>query len=167
MKLKHVKYLLAIGLISTIGTMNAQSKIKVKADVTNMSSTMKKFNVHVYEYGKLVKTLKNKSGKFSFTVPKDTEYMLEVVADNHYTRRIAFDSKGSSASPEETYKLDMNLLRKDFHEYMGEHEDLLDLPLAFIGRDANGSFIDKNQSHSVVLNDELKTKVQDILVSDL
>ena len=163
MNLKNLMLVLSTGII--MSTAFGQEKIKIEGNVENVTATLDKFTIKIIEKGEVIKIYEKKAGDFKIVVPKNKEVIVQFEAANHFTRRMAIDSRdifGEASS--KVYHLKLHLLRKDVHDYMEEHSDLLDLPFAYIARDRHGKFFDLNFKESETIRKELRKHVQDVLV---
>ena len=101
-----------------------------------------------------------KKNTFSYPIPMNSEVMLEFIAPDHYSKRIAFDSKLSSELKKvPRLDLKMNLVEKSPNDKCDDIQDLLDMPTAFITYSSKQEYYDKNLEYSKIIKKEIETQL--------
>lgn len=146
---------LIVGLISSANTQSPQ--VVIKGEVVNSTEKVKNYHVNVYQNGKIIESLDMNKNVFNYSIPNDSEVMLEIIADDHYTKRIAFDSKlGDDVKKVPRFDITMNLIEKSSTDNYSDFQDLLDMPSAFITYSNEREYFDKNLKYSKVIKKEIK-----------
>ncbi len=149
--------LLLVGFTSKPSTNNM---INIKGTISNSEEKLKESKIKVYEFGKLIKTIKSENGKFDFILNSNTELMLEFTSKGHHSKRIAFDTNVNPGTIPPLFKIKILLLDKDFVKNNENAQELLDLPVAFIKYDSKKQrYIDKNKEYSRLISQELENEL--------
>ena len=157
--MKKAVLLLAAVILSS-ALIAQKDQIVIKGEVVNSTSKVNDYTINVYEKGKVVSSMDLTKNTFSYTVPKDSEIMLEFVAAGHYTKRIAFDSKlDESLKKIPRLDLKMNLIEKAEGDHCESILDLLDMPTAFITYSNEKEYFDKNLRYSKVIKKEIEDQL--------
>lgn len=161
-----MKILLHLFLISTLtlgyaNLFQAQvAQIVIKGEVLNTTSKVKDYTINVYENGKMTNSMEMTKNTFNYAIPKNSEVMLEFIANGHYAKRIAFDTKlDEELKKVPRLDLRMNLVEKSENDNCAGIRDLLDLPTAFITYSAKREYYDKNLEYSKIIKKEIENQL--------
>jgi len=148
-------------ILGSLSSANAQSpQIVIKGEVVNSTDKVKNYHVNVYQNGKITESLDMSKNIFNYSIPTDSEVMLEIIADGHFAKRIAFDSKlGDDVKKVPRFDITMNLIEKSDNKNYSDIQDLLDMPSAFITYSNDREFFDKNLQYSKVIKKGIKDQL--------
>jgi hypothetical protein len=134
----------------------------------NFDKKLKVAELLVYNGGVLYEKFETSNGKFDIALPINNTFMFEFKVNNHYSKRIAFNTETECLVGDipELY-LTMKLIPKDIQYLAKEDLDLLDFPVAYIAFDcAKKEFFDINKSYSKILNNEIDQNSQKFLAGN-
>ena len=175
MKNLIVSFIIAVFvLISTVpvvcqGNMTDLSSLQltIKGEVVGLEGKLKTYELNVMEHGKMIYTYHAENGKFRYTVPYNSDVMIEIKAEGYYTKRIAVSSNSKARLGDgPVLSLQMSVLSKEKYPQLSAVEDMLDFPSAFVTYDRAGVHYDKNEAFSKVIHDEIVKLLPNINYSD-
>jgi len=142
-------------------------QLTIKGEVVGLEGKLKTYDLNVMEHGKIIYTYHVENGKFRYTVPYNSDVMIEVVADGYYSKRIAVSSNSKARIGDgPVLSLQMSVLSKKMYPQLAAVEDMLDFPSAFVTYDRAGVHYDKNEAFSKVINDEIVKLLPNVNYSD-
>jgi len=146
-------------LLSTgINANETVGSFTLKCDVKNKKNENLFASIRIIEKGELVNELTDTKGKFEFKLKDNTEYLIEFISEDHFTKRIAVNTKMKKPKKNlPSVELTMQLIRKDSPMLMKDDVDLLDFPVSYIAyNEKTKMFYDKNEDHTSVLNKTIR-----------
>ena len=134
----------------------AKNKLQVKGQIVNSLGRVSNVFIRLVEKNKTADTILVKSGRYDIYIPLETEILIEFIAENHYTKRIAFDTHVNGKKKLPFFDLKINLNEISLWNLSEENIDLMDFPVAYIRYNFKKKlFYDSNEKYSRIISKEL------------
>ncbi len=132
--------------------------LQIKGHIVNSIGRVPNVIIRVINLNTTIDTVKINHGRYDILIPLETEVLLEFIAQDHYTKRIAFDTHVNGKKKLPFFDLKINLHEKNLWNLSDENLDLMDFPVAFIKYDFKKKvFFDFNKKYSQIISKELST----------
>ena len=136
-------------------------RLHVKGKVFDSNGMVKNISIRIIHHDGFVDTVIAKNGKYNLSLELNHKILVEFESfdDNHFTKRIAFNTNVPESTKKIlTFDLTINLVEKELWKINEEDEDILDLPVAYLYYNSQkGIWIDRNQQYSRVINKKMKS----------
>ena len=136
-------------------------RLHVKGKVLDSNGMVKNISIRIIYYDGFVDTVIAKNGKYNLSLELNHKILVEFecLDENHYTKRIAFNTNVPESTKKIlTFDLNINLVEKELWKIKEEDEDILDLPVAYLYYNSQkGIWIDRNQQYSSVIHKKMKS----------
>jgi len=135
---------------------------KIKSDFYSSNEKMKNATLRITENGVTYKVIPTENGKIEFTLPRNSQFMLEFSSEGHFTKRIAINTElSSSINKVPMLMLTMVLIEKDIPYLLKEDLELFDFPLVYMAFNSTGKYYyDKNKYYSEIIINGLNEGVK-------
>ena len=138
-----------------------QQHLQVKGQILNSSGKVKKVLIRIIELEHKADTILINKGKYNIELNLNSEFLLEFIAEDHFIKRIAFNTEISKKKKIPYFDLKINLHEKYIWEISEDDKDLLDLPVAYIKYDSKKDlFYDYNKKYSKIIKKEISKLIK-------
>jgi len=136
---------------------NQDKTFRISSDFMNGTDKMKNATLRITQNGVTYEEYSTESGKIRFTLPKNSQFMLEFSSDGYFTKRIAINTEVSDNTEDvPQLMLTMELVKENAPKLMEKDLDLLDFPLVYMAFDSDEEyFYDKNKYYSEIIVESL------------
>ena len=139
---------------------NTDKRLHIKGKVLNSSGKVKNVSIRIVHDNGVVDTILSKKGKYNLHLELNHEILLEFecIDTEHYTKRIAFNTKVPESTKKIPYfDLTINLVEVSLFNLKEKDEDLMDLPVGYLNYNSRkGIWFDKNAKYSRIINKKIK-----------
>ena len=165
MNCKKLYFIISISLFlihsfNTTSQSNLDKRLNIKGRVLNSTGKVKNVSIRIVHDNGFVDTVLSKKGKYNLHLELNHEILLEFecIDTEHYTKRIAFNTKVPESTKKIPYfNLTINLVEVSLFNLKEKDEDLMDLPVGYLNYNSlRGIWFDKNAKYSRVINKKIK-----------
>ena len=133
-----------------------KNKLQIKGQIVNSLGRVSNVVIRLIEKNKIPDTIIAKSGRYDILIPLETEILIEFIADNYYTKRIAFDTHVNGKKKLPFFDLKINVNEIALWNLSEDNLDLMDFPVAYIRYNFKKKlFYDSNEKYSRIISKEL------------
>lgn len=132
--------------------------MQIKGQIVNSLGRVSNVIIRLIRKDSFIDTISISNGRYDILLPLENEILLEFISENHYTKRIAFNTHVNGRKKLPFFDLKINLHQIDLWNLSADNLDLMDFPVAYIKYDFKKKiFFDFNQKYSKIISKELST----------
>lgn len=132
--------------------------MQIKGQIVNSLGRVSNVIIRLIRKDSFIDTIFISNGRYDILLPLENEILLEFISENHYTKRIAFNTHVNGRKKLPFFDLKINLHQIDLWNLSADNLDLMDFPVAYIKYDFKKKiFFDFNQKYSKIISKELST----------
>lgn len=126
---------------------------KIKSNFYDSNEKVKNASLRITQNGITYKEFSTSNGKIEFTLPRNSQFMLEFSADGHFTKRIAINTElSNSINKVPMLMLSMTLIERSTPNLLEKDLELFDFPLVYLAFNSiKKYYYDRNKYYSEII----------------